>query len=463
MTKQRHRDDQRRRGRHQAVGDDAVGEGVARGAEDRERRHVRAEQRQQEHRRAERAAGQEVVLGVGAARGRGRRRCRCTARARDRRRRRRRESFAGRVVGSSRCGGPERASTSSARATSGGDDGVRRVVEEADRQEAEHQRTRLAPEPEVLVQHVEQRDERGGGERVHATYSLRVCESATYYHAAGPITLVGARIYCGSHDQDSGVRARRPPEQVDAARTALDAHVREIVAWHFDPATGCPFWLDFAQQARLGSAAEISGFDDLKRLGAVRGRVAARRPGAALGPEGARRASRSTCSRPAAPPASRRRASRCDDFRTDYELFSDDAAGRVLPEGRELADARAVGPAAPAPGGRAPRAVSGGGICFCVDLDPRWVIKLIKKGWMEHLQAYKDHVHRSGGDDPAGGPRHQLHVHHAEAARGAGAAARGDGHDDPARWASPASSPAAPSSRRSGTASRTRSCSTAPT
>src|SRR5947208_1677893 len=32
------------------------------------------------------------------------------------------------------------------------------------------------------------------------------------------------------------------------------------------------------------------------------------------------------------------------------------------------------------------------GICVCVDLDPRWVIKLIKKGWMEHLGAYKDHV-----------------------------------------------------------------------
>ena len=27
-----------------------------------------------------------------------------------------------------------------------------------------------------------------------------------------------------------------------------------------------------------------------------------------------------------------------------------------------------------------------------VDLDPRWVIKLIKKGWTDHLQAYKDHV-----------------------------------------------------------------------
>ena len=32
-----------------------------------------------------------------------------------------------------------------------------------------------------------------------------------------------------------------------------------------------------------------------------------------------------------------------------------------------------------------------GGICFCIDLDPRWVIKLIQKGWMEHLEAYKQH------------------------------------------------------------------------
>ena len=52
-----------------------------------------------------------------------------------------------------------------------------------------------------------------------------------------------------------------------------------------------------------------------------------------------------------------------------------------------------------------------GGICFCIDLDPRWVIKLIKKGWMEHLEAYKEHVHRPGDDDPRGRPRHQVHVH----------------------------------------------------
>ncbi len=33
-----------------------------------------------------------------------------------------------------------------------------------------------------------------------------------------------------------------------------------------------------------------------------------------------------------------------------------------------------------------------GGICFCVDLDPRWVVKLIDKGGTEQLEAYKTHV-----------------------------------------------------------------------
>ncbi len=32
--------------------------------------------------------------------------------------------------------------------------------------------------------------------------------------------------------------------RVADARARLDAHVREIVAWHFSPETGCPFWLD---------------------------------------------------------------------------------------------------------------------------------------------------------------------------------------------------------------------------
>jgi hypothetical protein len=81
----------------------------------------------------------------------------------------------------------------------------------------------------------------------------------------------------------------------------------------------------------------------------------------------------------------------CDDFRTDYELFSATLPDAYFPKG---ANWLMLGPSGPR---RLRLAVEHlaqyrGGICFCVDLDPRWVIKLIKQGWSEHLQAYKDHV-----------------------------------------------------------------------
>ena len=80
-----------------------------------------------------------------------------------------------------------------------------------------------------------------------------------------------------------------------------------------------------------------------------------------------------------------------DDFRIDYEIFSDTLPDEHFPKGSNWL---MLGPSGPR---RLRLAVEHlaqyrGGICFCVDLDPRWVIKLIKKGWGEHLQAYKDHV-----------------------------------------------------------------------
>ena len=54
---------------------------------------------------------------------------------------------------------------------------------------------------------------------------------------------------------------------IDAAREALDRHVREIVGWHFDPATGCPFWLDYAKKLDFEPRERIHSFDDLKLLG----------------------------------------------------------------------------------------------------------------------------------------------------------------------------------------------------
>ena len=35
-------------------------------------------------------------------------------------------------------------------------------------------------------------------------------------------------------------------DSVQNASARLDAHVRAIIEWHFNPETGCPFWLEFA-------------------------------------------------------------------------------------------------------------------------------------------------------------------------------------------------------------------------
>ena len=79
-----------------------------------------------------------------------------------------------------------------------------------------------------------------------------------------------------------------------------------------------------------------------------------------------------------------------EDHWKDYELFSDTLPDEYFPKGSNWL---MLGPSGPR---RLRLAVEHlaqyrDGICFCIDLDPRWVVKLIKKGWMEHLEEYKKH------------------------------------------------------------------------
>src|SRR5205085_2493999 len=61
---------------------------------------------------------------------------------------------------------------------------------------------------------------------------------------------------------ENGLQAK-----TQASRQALDAWVREMVAWHFDPATGCPFWLEFARRLDWDPRKEIRTYGDLDRFG----------------------------------------------------------------------------------------------------------------------------------------------------------------------------------------------------
>lgn len=49
----------------------------------------------------------------------------------------------------------------------------------------------------------------------------------------------------------------------------LDAHVREIVRWHFSPGTGSPYWLRKAGELGFDPLTEVRTFDDLTRFPAV--------------------------------------------------------------------------------------------------------------------------------------------------------------------------------------------------
>jgi hypothetical protein len=174
------------------------------------------------------------------------------------------------------------------------------------------------------------------------------------------------------------------------AAVALDAWVRELMQWHFDAATGCPFWLEWAAKAGWDPRREVQSFDDLKKFGAfedewLRGgpvrrwvpKAYADRPVSVFETGGTTGVPKSRVN--------------IDDFRIDYEWFSATLPDEAFPKGSNWLQ---VGPTGPR---RLRLAVEHlaqyrGGICFMVDLDPRWVIKLINKGWGEHLQAYKDHV-----------------------------------------------------------------------
>lgn len=179
-------------------------------------------------------------------------------------------------------------------------------------------------------------------------------------------------------------------DSISASHNTLDAWVREIVSWHFDPATGCPFWLDYAKGLDWDPRKEIRGFDDLRRFGLfqddwLRGGPVRRwvpkayedRPIFVFETGGS-----------TGVPKSR---TNIEDFRVDYEAFSRTLPNEFFPPG---SDWLMLGPSGPR---RLRLAVEHlaqhrGGICFSVDLDPRWVVKLTKRNELEEVELYKQHV-----------------------------------------------------------------------
>jgi phenylacetate-coenzyme A ligase PaaK-like adenylate-forming protein len=174
-----------------------------------------------------------------------------------------------------------------------------------------------------------------------------------------------------------------------AAKAKLDEHTVQTVQWHFHESTGCPFWLEKKRELKFDPLKEVKSYADMQKFPEFQDEWLRGGPITRWVPKGL--AGKPTyvfeTGGTTGIPKSRMVI---EDHWIDYENFSATLPDEFFPKG---ANWLMFGPSGPR---RLRLAVEHlcqyrGGICFCIDLDPRWVVKLIKKGWMEHLQAYKDH------------------------------------------------------------------------
>ena len=173
------------------------------------------------------------------------------------------------------------------------------------------------------------------------------------------------------------------------AKAKLDEHTVEMVQWHFNEATGSPFWLEKKSELNFDPLTEVNSFEDLRKFPLFEDEWLRGGPVRRWVPKGLENEPTYVFETGGTTGIPKSRVVMRDHWR-DYEMFSHTLPDEYFPKGSNWL---MLGPSGPR---RLRLAVEHlaqyrGGISFCIDLDPRWVVKLIKKGWMEHLEEYKKH------------------------------------------------------------------------
>ena len=175
-----------------------------------------------------------------------------------------------------------------------------------------------------------------------------------------------------------------------AAKQALDAHLREIVRWHFSEETGTPYWLDWAQKRDWKPIEEIQTFEDVKKFPLFDGDLLRSEPHERWIPR--EYANRPFCifETGGTTGMPKQRIS-WDDYKLDYEDFSQSLDDEAFPAGGYWL---MIGPTGPRRLRLAIEHLANhrGSSCYFVDLDPRWVKKLIRGGEFDQAKAYMAHV-----------------------------------------------------------------------
>ena len=167
------------------------------------------------------------------------------------------------------------------------------------------------------------------------------------------------------------------PEAVAAAQAQLDAHLLEIIQWHFSPETGSPFWLGWAAK-NFDPRKEVKTFADMLKfphfqdefLRDLQPEVWV--PGAFQGQPFNIFETGGTTGMP-------KQRIGWNDYKVDYSEFSDKISdGPTGPRRLRLAIEHLANVR--------------GSSCYFIDLDPRFVKKLITNKQYDVAKQYMAHV-----------------------------------------------------------------------
>ena len=178
-------------------------------------------------------------------------------------------------------------------------------------------------------------------------------------------------------------------ERIDAATAHLDSHLVDVINWHFSPETGSPFWLEWAQNAGWDPREEIKSADDLIKFPHFQDEWL-------RDEQNERWVPKPWTGRPfvvfetGGTTGMPKQRIGWDDHKFDYEEFSDNLDDEFFPKGGNWL---MLGPTGPRRLRLAIEHLANhrGGSCYHVDLDPRYVKRLIADKDYEAAKKYKRH------------------------------------------------------------------------
>ena len=179
------------------------------------------------------------------------------------------------------------------------------------------------------------------------------------------------------------------PTDIQAAQNRLNAHLKEIIQWHFSPETGCPFWLDWAKK-HFDPRKEINSVGDMLKFPHFQDEWLRDLQPEVWVPAQFKGKPFNIFETGGTTGMPKQRIG-WNDYKVDYEEFSGKISDEHFPRGKAWL---MVGPTGPRRLRLAIEHLANfrGSSCYFIDLDPRWVKKVISAKQFDHAKAYMEHV-----------------------------------------------------------------------